>query len=147
MYTKCLVCQALHVEVLSQTPLAALAFIRLCFLMYSITGVPNSSTISWDGFLHLIQSDWRDDRSIYCTGAFSVKLKNGILRLIPVVNCFMCTSGAHVAVRNSSSYSICGGLCHLCTGKLPVTNRNQRTSFAGEKLSFILYVFYTIRYF
>lgn len=47
--------------------------------------------------------------------------------------CSVSTSGVDVPVGDSSTQSVFCGLCGLRYRKLSVTNRNQRTSSAGEK--------------
>lgn len=105
---------------------------------FGFSGVPHGGALSGDGFLYVVQSHRRNDRSVHCSGALAVLLNDQSFQVFgPVYHCFVCTSGADVSVSDSGSLSVRCGLCALRSRKLPDANRNQRTSSAGENV--ILY--------
>lgn len=93
------------------------------------SGVSHGGSSFGDGLLYIVQSDRRDDRSVHCSGEFSVLPVNhwGEFRCLVfagVTSLCVCTSGVDVSVGDFSSQSICCGLCGLCSGELSVTDRN-----------------------
>ena len=110
------------------------AVLRDCCLHFCPSGVPDRGSLFGDGFLHVIQSDRRNDRPVHRSGA-SPPVPLGAVRVQDAAadpHGSVCDSGADVSVGDPGSHPIRCGLSGLLSGKLPAAHRNSRTSSAGE---------------